>query len=280
MMYDEQELKTIISRAIQLQRDAGELYDAQRYSGQAGKGAQLSSDELEEIAKEAGLSPTYMRQAMAEFQGLPQEESFFIDTFNKNEMELLGFAPGRLSSASWAELRSSIEKDLATPGVVRREQDGIQWEARPKGVSKVFKTKKQQSAEIKQTGNKLKIRLRKNVRTQRTPELPAWGLILIAMAFVVLMFESGDAAPLIGVVAAGAMASICFSWAEGRKAKARQQLNDLMLEMQQILARHEAGVATEKAPQQDQHNEHTAAFSEESSREEASSHTLKNKLKN
>lgn len=280
MMYDEKELKSIISRAIQLQRDTGELYDAQGHSTQDGTGARLSSAELEEIAKEAGLSPTYMRQAIAEFQGLPQEESFFIDTFKNNEMELLGFAPGRLSSASWTELRSTIEKDLATPGVVRRERDGIHWEARPKGLSKAFKTKKEQSAEIKQTGNKLKIRLRKNVRTQRTPELPAWGLILIAMAFVVMMFESGDAAPLVGVFVAGAMASVCFSWAEGRKAKARQQLNDLMLEMQQILARHEAGLANEKAPQQDQQNEHTAAYSEESAGDEASPHTLKNKLKN
>ena len=286
-MYDEKELRHIISRAIQLQRDAGDLYDAQRYSRDSGSASRLSQQELEEIARDAGLSQTYMRQAMAEFEGLPLEESFFVDTFDQNNIELIGFASGHLNPANWAELRSAVEKKLGTPGVTRREKDGMHWEARPRGISKIFKTKKEQTARIESNGRKLKIKLRKNVRTQRLPELPAWGFMLGAMAFLVVMLQTGDAEPIFGIVVTAGLASVCFSWANGRKAKARKQLNDLMLEMQNIITRHEAGISPGETAHESPHkaDKRESASKQrpiqpEKEPEAPSDHRLKNKLQN
>lgn len=280
MMYDEKELKRIISRAIQLQRDAGEGYGGQPQDAQ--EGSRLSQQELEEIAQDAGLSSTYMRQAIAEFEGLPLEESFFVDTFNKNYIELIGFAPGPMTPANWPELRSAVEKRLGAPGITRRGRESMEWEARPKGISKLFKTQKEQYVRIENSSRKLKIKLRKNVRTQRIPELPGWALILVAMAFVVMMFQTGDAAPLFGVVVASGLASVFFSWADGRKLKARKQLNDLMLEMQNILTRHEAGRAPgeEKQPAQNTAEKNSAGPAVPEEHEQKQSYGESRRLKN
>lgn len=65
-MYDEKDLKTILSRAIQIQKqNEGSGY----ISGSIEK---LSLSEIEEIARESGLSPDYVREAAFELEGIPQ----------------------------------------------------------------------------------------------------------------------------------------------------------------------------------------------------------------
>ncbi|MEX1268234.1 MAG: hypothetical protein WEA56_04470 [Balneolaceae bacterium] len=113
-MFDEKDLKTIFTRAIEIQN---------RTKGSdliSGTGQRLSLEEITDIARESGLSPEYVRQAAAEFEGIPIEKPFFIDTGNNYETELLGFAKGELDQKTWAELSSVIEHEFDSSGNVER----------------------------------------------------------------------------------------------------------------------------------------------------------------
>lgn len=73
-MYDEKDLKRILTRAFEIQNRT-------KGSGVVlGSHEKLSLDEIEEIASESGLSPEFVRQAVVEFEGVPIEEPFFLDT--------------------------------------------------------------------------------------------------------------------------------------------------------------------------------------------------------
>lgn len=89
--YDKHDIKMILNRAAELQ---------QRASGSgppSGHDEKLTLEEIEEIAREAGVSADYVEAAALEYEGIPVKEPLFLNTGNKQELKLIGYARGKLN---------------------------------------------------------------------------------------------------------------------------------------------------------------------------------------
>lgn len=230
-MYSDKEIKKIISRAYELQnRSEG--------STQATDTEQkLSLEEIEEVAKEAGVSAEYVRQAAIEFEGVPVEEPFFLDTDKTCEIELVGFAKGDLTKKTWAELRSIIEYHFDSPGQVKRRPKGIVWKAQPKGVLKVLHTRKSPVVEVSSTGTKTTIRIKQDLKTiHRLLLYPAYAALAGAAVVAGISLVEG---PEGFFFSAGllAVAKLFHSWSNRKTSKARKKLKDLTEQLQTIVTR-------------------------------------------
>ncbi len=117
-MYNEKDIHSILKRAIQLQGDK------ERFNGTV---EELSLKEIEEIARDSGVSPEFVRQAVLEYDGVPVEEPLLIDSGSKRKVEILGFAKGDISKKSWTELVAEIEKQLKSKGDVKRRPGRLTW---------------------------------------------------------------------------------------------------------------------------------------------------------
>lgn len=251
MKYDETELKHIIGRAIELQRNAGEL---EAEAGDFAPG-RFTEAEIEEIARDSGLSPKFVRQSMAEYRGIPVEEAFFIDTFEKNYIEIMGFVEGNLDQRAWAEIKALAEKEFKTKGKGKavKLDKGMRWEKETSAAAKFTSGFSPEFMEVTESAGRLKIRIRRKVKLRRFPEIPAW----MCVAGVVLMLRVMLFDELIGGLFAsillGAFALLFFNWAAKLKAKSRVKLRDLMESVQAVLTRANTGADSLTEPEQTAH---------------------------
>ncbi len=186
-MYNEKEIKKILSRAYQLQhRLEGALHNEE-------SNQELTLEEIEEIAKDSGVSPEYVRQAAIEFEGIPIEEPLFLETEHSYEVELIGFAKGELDKKTWAELRAIIEYHFDSPGKVTKRPNGIVWNAKPKGILKFLHTRKSPTIEVSTSGNKTTFRIKQSLKTFQRLMYPAYlGLASAAVLVGISIMEGPE----------------------------------------------------------------------------------------
>ncbi|HEX6982379.1 MAG TPA: hypothetical protein VF181_06435 [Balneolaceae bacterium] len=252
--YSKRDIKAILSRAAELQERSRER--------QAGKEeASLSLEEIEEIARQAGVSTDFVREAVLEYEGIPVKEPLFLDTGSNSEIEVVGFAKGELDKRTWAELRSIIEYEFNLPGKVRRRPDGIIWEAQPQGVTKILDTQKSTRVEISSGKGQTTIHVKKGLKTYDKAFLtPALLLWLLAAFMVAIMFVEGEPAPLFFAIISAFAGEFFRRWNKRKKDKVRQQLKDTMEQLQTIITRRFRPVPVKDDDKQsakllDQHDE-------------------------
>lgn len=248
-MYDEKDLKRILTRAFDIQN---------RTKGSdlvLGSHEKLSLEEIEEIASESGLSPEFVRQAVVEFEGVPIEAPFFLDTGNRHEIELLGFAKGKLDQQTWAEMRSIIEDEFATSGKVDRRPDGIFWRANPSGLFRFLKRNRVPTVEVKSTDIRSVIRIKKRLLSQRKVLLPAWLLLAIAVGLTAIALMEGELAPLVfGILSAG-LSRLFFNWYHYLTSGAKESLRETMSKLQTIITRRFTVSSQESGNEQEKYSE-------------------------
>lgn len=240
--YDEHDIKAIINRAAELQqRSEG------RESIPAAPG-KLTLEDIEEIAREAGVSPDYVREAALEYEGIPVEEPLFLDTGSGSELEVIGHARGDMDKKTWAELRSIIEYHFDCPGKSTRRPEGIIWQARPKGIMKYLASRKSPRVEVKSDGNRTSIRIRKSVKTTQKLYIPALLSLGTALFFLFMAFAE-EVGLLFGTLAFGALAEVFRRWAKRRIKNSRKELESLVQNLQTIVTRrHRASLESSPEP--------------------------------
>ncbi|MCH8557230.1 MAG: hypothetical protein LAT84_05390 [Balneolia bacterium] len=237
MKYDDTELKQIIGRAIELQRNAGEL---EAEASEISRGS-FTEAEIEEIARDSGLSSKFLKQSLAEYKGIPLEEAFFIDTFEKNHIEIMGFVEGRLDQRAWAEIKALAEKEFKTKGkgkgkVVKLDK-GMRWEKDTSAAAKFTSGFSPEFMEVTESAGRLKVRIRRKVKLRRFPEIPAWMCVIGVVLMVRIMLFDELIGGLFTGILFGAFALLFFNWAAKLKAKSRVKLRDLMESVQAVLTR-------------------------------------------
>lgn len=229
-MYDEKDIKKILTRAIELQR---RTKGAESDSEQNEK---LSLEEIEKIAQESGLAPEYVRQAAFEFEGIPVEEPLFKDTGNRHEIELMGFAKGTVDQKTWIELRAMIEYHFDNPGKVKLRPDSIIWKAQPKGILKILHSQKSPVVEVSSSDNKSTIKIKKSLKTHNKLFWPSYAALGgAAMLLAVAMMEAPEA--LFFSAGLLVLAKIFHYWAKNKINKIRGQLKETMEQLQTIITR-------------------------------------------
>lgn len=229
--YNERDIKAIISRAAELQQRSKSQYPEN-------KDKSLSLEEVEEIAREVGVSIAFVREAALEYEGIPVEEPLLLDTGNSHDAEVVGLVRGELNKKTWAELRSIIEYEFDAPGKVRRRPNGIIWEAQPKGISKNLKTRNSPRVEIRHGRGRSTIRIKKNLKTYDKllyPAFVAWA----AAVFLTTLLVIEEAPPpifLLAAVSAG-VGELFRRWKNRKKNQEKQRLKDIMEQLQTIFAR-------------------------------------------
>lgn len=242
--YDQQDIKAILNRAVELQQRSSGNETVSEVS------QKLSLEEIEEIARDAGVSPDYVREAALEYEGIPVEKPLFIDTGDHNTIELIGFAKGKLDKRTWAELRSIIEYHFDSPGKVTRRPEGIQWKAMPKGILKFLASRKSPEVEIESENHRTSIRIRKSLKTVNKYYIPSIAAVLFAFFFfsMTIIGEMGsDGEGLLPVVFLLGFAEISRRWVKRKKEKRRNQLLELMQQLQTIVTRRFKASMTEGA---------------------------------
>ncbi|MDZ7772559.1 MAG: hypothetical protein U5K31_07460 [Balneolaceae bacterium] len=234
--YDEQDLKRIIKRAAELQKRSGGPDSLSRPH------TELSLDEIQDIAREMGVSPDFVREAALEYEGIPVEEPLALDTGDKYRKEMISFVKGELDQKTWAEMRSIIEYHFDAPGKVIRRPKGIKWKAQPKGISKWLATRKSPEVEVKSSGGQTSIRIRKSLKTYQKLTWPAWFFVGVAfMVFSIMLTEGPGGDDVIGImmgIAASLGAAQLFrKWAQRKVRKAGEELREAMEQLQTIVAR-------------------------------------------
>jgi hypothetical protein len=230
-MYTEREIKKILSRAFELQNRSEGIISVEEADHK------LTLEEIEEVARDSGLSPEYVRQAAIEFEGIPIEEPLFLDTGDSYEVELIGFAKGKVNKKTWAELRSIIEYHFDSPGKVKRRPNGIVWKAQPKGILKFLKTRKSPEIEVSTSGIKTTIRLKKSLKTiQKLLLYPSFAALGGAAVILGITFMEGPEG-LFFIAGLMALAKLFHYWAASKKDKAREALKDAMEQLLTIVTR-------------------------------------------
>jgi hypothetical protein len=233
--YDEHDIKKILNRAAKLQQRVSD-------SGlPLGHHTKLTLEEIEEIAREAGVSADFVRAAALEYEGIPVEEPLFLDTGTNQELKLIGYARGTLNKKTWAELRSIIEYHFDCPGKATRRPDGIHWKAQPKGILKFLNSRKSPEIRLKTDQNQTRITVSKSTKTINKLYLPAFASYLAGLSFLVLMVtgQMGREAPIGVIMAAilGGIGELFRRWVRRKKEKERNSLEDLMQQLQTIVTR-------------------------------------------
>lgn len=229
--YSERDIKAIISRAAELQQRSKNRYPENKDNS-------LSLEEVEKIAREVGVSTTFVREAALEYEGIPVEEPLLLDTGNSHDAEVVGFVRGELDKKTWAELRSIIEYEFDAPGKVRRRPNGIIWEAQPKGISKNFKTRNSPRVEIRHGRGRSTIRIKKNLKTYEKliyPAFVAWAATVFLTTLIVIE-EAPPPIFLLAAISAG-IGELFRRWKNHKKNKEKQRMKDIMEQLQTIFAR-------------------------------------------
>lgn len=235
--YDKHDIKRIIKRAAELQQRSSSPDSLEPNQND------LSLEEIQEIAREMGVSPDFVREAALEYEGIPVEEPLFLDTGNKYEKELIGLVKGEMDKKAWAEMRSIIEYHFDAPGKVNRRPRGIKWKAQPKGISKWLATRKSPEVEVKTEGNRTSIRIRKSLKTYRKLTWPGWFFLAVAIMIFTIMIGEGPGGGddvvgiMMGIAASLGAAQLFRKWATRKVRKAGKELKEVMEQLQTIVAR-------------------------------------------
>jgi len=272
-MYNQKDIYTILKRAVQLQGDK------EGYLGSADSVEDLSLKEIEEIARESGVSAEFVRQAVIEYDGVPVEEPLLIDTGNRRLIEILGFAKGDINKKTWTEVIAEIEKQLNTKGSVKRRPDRLTWVEDVRGIKKFLPLSAPARVDISLKSGQRSIRLLKKLPAQfflRGTSLLGFG----ASVFLLSLLLSGNVtrfniSPSIIFAVLFAIAGM-GSWklAESFRERTKQRYKDLVESLQTIVTRnHQASdtyTSTEKVIETD--------FEEKEITEETGK--MKNQLRN
>lgn len=242
--YSERDIKAILSRAVELQQQNSDRQDNKEEQS-------LSLEEIEEIAREMGVSADFVREAALEYEGIPVEKPLFLDTGSSSETEIIGFVKGELDKRTWTELRSIIEYEFNAPGKVRRRPDGIIWEAQPQGVTKVLETRKSTRVEIESTKGRSTISIKKSLKTYDKilfPTFLAWVFSIFMLSALITDEFRSPVPPLFFAAISALIGEFFRRWNKRKKEKARQHLKDTMEQLQTIMTRkfNAASVKNEK----------------------------------
>jgi len=236
-MYNEKDIHVILKRAIQLQGEKD------GFLGSSGSAEDLTLEEIEQIARESGVSAEFVRQAVLEYDGVPVEEPLLIDTGNRRLTEVLGFAKGEINKKTWTELIAEIEKQLNTKGSVKRRPDRLTWVEDVRGIKKFFPLSTPARVDISLKSGQRSIRLLKKIPLQmflRGISLFGFGL----SAFLLSMILSGqatrfDVAPFLifsTLLALGGLG--VWKLAERFRERTKQRYKDLVESLQTIVTRN------------------------------------------
>ncbi len=230
--YSEQDLKDIVAKAAALQGETGDIKLEAVKSGQ-----KLTQNEVERIASEAGLTPAFINQAILEFEGIPKEDSFFIDTFDKNQIELAGFASGTYDEATAAGILEIIRSHYKTEGSADLKNDGFLWTDKKKEGSVLTSPGRIVQVSTTGTGDRLHIRIREKVRLQRLPDIPAWMCLAVIVLLIRNMIIESHFTPLFAIIIAGAFSLLFFNMTDKLKNKKRVKMSTLMKDLQLYFVR-------------------------------------------
>jgi hypothetical protein len=177
-----------------------------------------------------------VRQAAYEYAGIPIEEPFFKDTGSWNEVELVGYANGKVDQKTWVELRAMIEYHFDSPGKVKLRPGSIIWKAQPKGVLKFLHSQKSPVVDVSSSGNKSTITIKKSLKTHNKLFWPSYAAMGgAAMLLSVAMMETPEALIFSGILLV--VAKLFHHWGQKKIKKVRVQLKETMEELQTIITR-------------------------------------------
>lgn len=272
-MYREKDINTILKRAIQLQGEK------EGFLGSSGSGEDLSLEEIEDIARESGVSPEFVRQAVLEYDGVPVDEPLLIDTGNRRVTEILGFAKGEVDKKTWTELIAEIEKQLNTRGSVKRRPDRLTWIEDVRGIKKLFPFSAPAKVDISLKSGQRSIRLLKKLPMQiflRGTSIMGFG----AAAFLISHILSGQSGayavpPYLIMSALFTLGGIgVWKLAERFRDRTKQRYKDLVESLQTIVIRNH------KASDNYSSSEKVIDTNFEEVDKEVENGTLKNQLRN
>ena len=114
----EKEVALVLRRAVELEEDSP--------SSNLPSARGLTLPELQEIAREAGINPNLVTQAVAELSEKPGLEPFSIGgpSTTKKEVRVL---PGRLSREGMGELMRIVDQEVAAHGTVVEALGAVRW---------------------------------------------------------------------------------------------------------------------------------------------------------
>ena len=233
-MYNEKDIHSILKRAIQLQGEK------ERFNGSV---EELSLKEIEEIARDSGVSPEFVRQAVLEYDGVPVEEPLLIDSGSKRIVEILGFAKGEISKKSWTELVAEIEKQLKSKGDVKRRPDRLAWIERIGRLKKFTPNPAPARIDISLKSGQRSIRLQKKLPVQfglRGTSIVSFGFAAFFLFLILTGQASNSAIPpftlfsmLLTFLGLG-----IWKLADRLREGAKQRYKDLVESLQTIITRN------------------------------------------
>ena len=247
-MYNQKDIYTILKRAVQLQGDK------EGYLGSVDSVEDLSLKEIEEIARESGVSAEFVRQAVIEYDGVPVEEPLLIDTGNRRLIEILGFAKGDINKKTWTELIAEIEKQLKVRGSVKRRPDRLTWVENVSGIKNIFPISTPARVDISLKSGQRSIRLLKKLPFQfflRGISLFGFGF----SAFLLSLILSGQTGtnqvpPFLIISVLFALSGIgVWKLAERFRERSKQRYKDLVESLQTIVTRNHHASDHFKSPE-------------------------------
>lgn len=236
-MYREKDINTILKRAIQLQGEK------EGFLGAAGSAEDLSLEEIEEIARESGVSAEFVRQAVLEYDGVPVDEPLLIDTGKRRVAEILGFAKGEINKKTWTELVAEIEKQLNAQGSVKRRPDRLTWAEDVRGIKKLFPFSAPAKVDISLKSGQRSIRLLKKLPVQiflRGISLLGFGTAAFLMSLILSGGARASAVPPYLIMSALFILGGVGVWklAERFRERTKQRYKDLVESLQTIVIRN------------------------------------------
>lgn len=236
-MYNGKDIHTILKRAVQLQGEKD------RFAGSIGSVENLTLEEIEQIARESGVSAEFVRQAVLEYDGVPVDEPLLIDTGNRRMTEILGFAKGEINKKTWTELVAEIEKQLNARGSVKRRPDRLTWVEDVRGLKKFSPLSTPARVDISLKSGQRTIRLLKKLPLQiflRGISLFGFGLAAFLLSFMLSgQANAYDVPPFLIFSVLSALGSIgVWKLAERFRERTKQHYKDLVESLQTIVTRN------------------------------------------
>lgn len=236
-MYNGKDIHTILKRAIQLQGEKD------GFLASSGSIEDLTLEEIEQIARDSGVSAEFVRQAVLEYDGVPVDEPLLIDTGNRRIAEILGFAKGEINKKTWTELIAEIEKQLNAKGSVKRRPDRLTWVEDVRGFKKLSPLSTPARVDISLKSGQRSIRLLKKLPVQiflRGISLFSFGVTVFLLSLIL----SGQAASY--NVPPSLIFSVLFAFtgfgvwklAERYRERTKQRYKDLVESLQTIVTRN------------------------------------------
>ncbi len=273
-MYNGKDIHSILKRAIQLQGEK------ESFLGPIGSVEDLSLEEIEEIARESGVSAEFVRQAVIEYDGVPVDEPLLIDTGNRRVAEILGFAKGEINKKTWTEVIAEIEKQLNAKGSVKRRPDRLTWVEDIRGVKRLYPLSTPARVDISLKSGQRSIRLLKKLPIQivlRGTSLFGFGMAAFLFSLIISGQASTNQVPpfLIFSILCAVGGIGIWKLAERFRERTKQRYKDLVESLQTIVTRNDQASDSYKSSEK-RINSHFV----EKDKEEEKRGSLKNQLRN